>query len=702
MIHPNTFRLWNTHRTDRGCRKPSRKIGLTIEQLESRRVLTIDLSGALSCAPWIGSAELANSQSANHTTAAIVQAVSQDVAVSQNVAEGWRSELQTSAMTLGNTNVNVKSLPSGEKSTPEIRRQDHSDGSLELLIPLYQYPLSAPNTLSGWWQQVLAGATAETPITIIANPGNGPVATTNPTFVDWISALSLMRSNPNIRILGYVKSLVSPGSDVLRTPAEIMADVNAYGTDYRHPTTNASFIDGIFVDEMSNLVANVATYSSVATGIRSNTNLAGQFIVGNPGTAVPIEYLDQATADAFIIREGTPNDFVNNAVPDYVASEAYASTGFGAIVYDAADTQSMVDILREAKLRKLDYIFVTDDAGNNPFNASPTYFSQLLRDLHAPYIGSATLELLESAAVGTLVGVPTAGDPDAGQTISYAIVGGNTGDTFAIDSATGEIRVASTASLDFATNPLFNLLVRVTDSGTPSLSDESLVTIQLLEDLSDRVAPQVVRMMAASSNWSANFIDTVDGAGVGDGNKLGFELVDGGAPLAWADVDRLYIQFSEAVGALSPSFFELRDSTGVIPFALTYDPTSLIATLALESPLAFSKVRLAVSDQVVDTAGNPLDGDKDGVAGGIVNFRFDIMPGDATGDGRTDSDDLTPFSQAFNTRAQMESFISTADWNADGRVNGADLIIFSLYFDQDLTSLSEPGNPFLTLRSRTR
>jgi hypothetical protein len=79
-----------------------------------------------------------------------------------------------------------------------------------------------------------------------------------------------------------------------------------------------------------------------------------------------------------------------------------------------------------------------------------------------------------------------ASDPDFADPLTYSIVGGNTAGAFSIDTATGQLRVANPTLLDFETTPTFTLMVQVTDSGAPGLSDTAIVTIQL-NDLSEGV-----------------------------------------------------------------------------------------------------------------------------------------------------------------------------------------------------------------------
>jgi putative intracellular protease/amidase len=100
-------------------------------------------------------------------------------------------------------------------------------------------------------------------------------------------------------------------------------------------------------------------------------------------------------------------------------------------------------------------------------------------DNSAPQVTDDTWTLGENAAIGTQVGTVAASDPDAGQTLSYAIVGGNTNGAFAIDPATGTITVANPAALDFETNPTFVLTVRVTDDGAGALKGFATITIKL-------------------------------------------------------------------------------------------------------------------------------------------------------------------------------------------------------------------------------
>ncbi len=73
--------------------------------------------------------------------------------------------------------------------------------------------------------------------------------------------------------------------------------------------------------------------------------------------------------------------------------------------------------------------------------------------------------VLENALAGTVVGRVTGVDPDAGDVLSYALAD-DAGGLFAIDAATGEIRVADGAVLDLETlGSAQGIVVTVTDAG---------------------------------------------------------------------------------------------------------------------------------------------------------------------------------------------------------------------------------------------
>lgn len=96
-----------------------------------------------------------------------------------------------------------------------------------------------------------------------------------------------------------------------------------------------------------------------------------------------------------------------------------------------------------------------------------------------PVINDQGFQIKEKSSNGTIVGNVIASEPDAGQTLTYSIVSGNTGNAFAINSSSGLLMVATSASLDFQTTPTFTLVIKVQDNGAVYLSDQATITVNL-------------------------------------------------------------------------------------------------------------------------------------------------------------------------------------------------------------------------------
>lgn len=81
----------------------------------------------------------------------------------------------------------------------------------------------------------------------------------------------------------------------------------------------------------------------------------------------------------------------------------------------------------------------------------------------------------ENTAIGTHVTTMTATDPDGGQTLTYSIQSGNTGNMFAINATTGALTFAGSPNYEHVNS--YNLVIRVTDNGTGALFAQQTVSI---------------------------------------------------------------------------------------------------------------------------------------------------------------------------------------------------------------------------------
>jgi hypothetical protein len=96
-----------------------------------------------------------------------------------------------------------------------------------------------------------------------------------------------------------------------------------------------------------------------------------------------------------------------------------------------------------------------------------------------PVIAPQTFAVNENMPNGTLVGTVVATDPNTSQTKTFSIVSGNVNSTFSINATTGAIVVTNVAALNFEATPTYSIVIKVQDNGTPALSAQATMTINV-------------------------------------------------------------------------------------------------------------------------------------------------------------------------------------------------------------------------------
>ena len=140
-----------------------------------------------------------------------------------------------------------------------------------------------------------------------------------------------------------------------------------------------------------------------------------------------------------------------------------------------------------------DFVAVTTDACNQVPEFDPTTYDFSIR---------------EDASVDDVVDTVSATDPDAGDTVSYAITSGNGDGKFAIDDETGEIKVAM--ELDYETTSSYTLTVEASDGrGGSATVDVDITVIDVAEDLP--LAPGGLGVTLLSGTFTISW-DAVTGA----------------------------------------------------------------------------------------------------------------------------------------------------------------------------------------------
>ena len=213
---------------------------------------------------------------------------------------------------------------------------------------------------------------------------------------------------------------------------------------------------------------------------------------------------------------------------------------------------------------------VTD--GTHPVSVPVTI--SLTNVNEAPTIGAQAFSVSEQAAIGATVGTVVANDVDAGDTKTFAITAGNTGNAFAI-SPSGVITV--TGALDFNITPVYTLTVSVTDGG--NLSASNTVTISVTNvNSAPTIAPQTFSVPENSANGTT--IGSVLASDVDAGDLLAFAITGGNASGAFA---------LSPAGVLSVANGSLLNFEGTSSYSLTVSVTDN------GSPVASSSATITVN-----------------------------------------------------------------------------------------------------------
>jgi hypothetical protein len=213
-----------------------------------------------------------------------------------------------------------------------------------IMIPLYTHPTD------GTWKAVTQAKKAHPNLRFVAviNPDSGPGDLQDPSYAAGIKDLQA----EGVVVLGYVATgyATSSHSEISNLEAQVSAYDSWYG------------VDGIFFDEMSNVVGYESYYSTLNSYAKS---LGMRCTVGNPASAVPTSYI--GTLDTLVMYE-------NRGLPD--VSTLVCSRGgpsdFAIISYGVASpSQSFMT----GSSNLVAWIYLTDGVLPNPYNSLPTYFA---------------------------------------------------------------------------------------------------------------------------------------------------------------------------------------------------------------------------------------------------------------------------------------------------------------------------------------
>jgi Spherulation-specific family 4 len=199
------------------------------------------------------------------------------------------------------------------------------------------------------WSAAVADGRA--PAVMILNPASGPGTAPDPGLRRAVSQASAAGS----RVIGYI------GTNYAHLPAaQARQEVRDYRAWYH--------VRGIFLDQTPTEGSQqLGYYRDLARDIRQN--IAGAAIWINPGAVPDRSYL--SVANVVMIFEGSYASYQHLTLPGWV--DRYPPGRFAHTVY-AAPAGAVASAVRLARDRNAGYLFLTPDAGSNPYGALPSYW----------------------------------------------------------------------------------------------------------------------------------------------------------------------------------------------------------------------------------------------------------------------------------------------------------------------------------------
>lgn len=242
--------------------------------------------------------------------------------------------------------------------------------------------------------------------------------------------------------------------------------------------------------------------------------------------------LPENSADGALVAQINMSD-VDSTI---LISEILSGNESGAFALDTQTGELFVansSLLNFETNPTFSFVVRVTDNGTPSLSNQATITISLTDVNEAPQVGSSAFSIAENSINGSSVGTVTATDQDAGQSLTYSIESGNPDGAFAINAITGQIVVANSATLDFEVNPVFNLIVQVTDNGSPSLYSTTTVTITL-GDVNE--VPQIGGQSFQIDEKSANglLVGAMVASDPDVGQSLSYSIISGNSNGAFA------------------------------------------------------------------------------------------------------------------------------------------------------------------------
>ncbi|MFH1119555.1 MAG: cadherin domain-containing protein [Bacteroidota bacterium] len=359
-------------------------------------------------------------------------------------------------------------------------------------------------------------ANATTVGTVAANdPNSGQILTYSITGGNTNNAFTI---NSTTGVLTVANSQALNYETITSFPLIVRVTDNGTGNLYSQATVTVNLLN---LNE-SPIISNQA--------FSVNQNAANGTIVGTVTASDP----DQGQTLTYSITSGNTNN----------AFSINASTGRISVANSAAVIAGSFGLTVRA----------TDNGSPVLWSAATVTITVNTSANQAPVISNQSFSILQYSVNGTVVGTVVASDPNTGQTLTYAITAGNTGNAFSMNASTGQISVINSSVL---TPQTFSLTVRVTDNGSPNLYSQATVTI--IVTTPPNQAPVISNQSFSIIQYSPNgtLLGIVSATDPNTGQTLTYSIISGNTNSTFSiNSSNGWLTVSNSA-ALSPQTFSL-------------------------------------------------------------------------------------------------------------------------------------------------
>jgi hypothetical protein len=284
-------------------------------------------------------------------------------------------------------------------------------------------------------------------------------------------------------------------------------NLNIQVTDNGTPAL--SFTKAVTVNVL-NINENPIDLAITFVGITENS--AAGTVVGNLSVTDP----DGGSGFLYALVAGIDGNDADNGLVEIIGSQVKLRSG------------ASIDYERD---KVLNLNIRVSDNGNPALSFTKAVTVSVLNANEAPLdLGLVSTGILENSIAGTLIGNLLATDPDAGTNFSYALVagsGGNDADNGFVEIVGSQLRVKAGALIDYESNPVLDLNIRVTDSGSPALSFTKSIAVNVINANEIPIDLSIAAAGIKENSADESLIGTLAVNDPDGGSNLSFVLVPG-------------------------------------------------------------------------------------------------------------------------------------------------------------------------------